>query len=1266
MSWLWSTLGYNQSDCAIKKNNEIKFTILGKEHTVRSEDIAPETTLNEYLRHKLNLMGTKRMCFEGGCGACVVAVTKPGDKKVMAVNSCLVSILTCHGWKIDTIEGIGNPLTKFHPAQQALANFNGTQCGFCSPGMVMNMYALLENGKPTMKEVENSFGGNICRCTGYRPIMSAFKSLCSDASTDLLGKYPDIEDLVCCKPKEIKNEMPVGRPVGICYKDTKWIKVYNIKDLLDNLIAIKDAPYMLVAGNSAKGVYKLPTPKVYIDVIEVKELTSYELTDDLLTLGGGMSLTTTMELFYKLAETNTEFAHLKTMGDHIDLIANVPVRNVGSLAGNLMMKHYHHEFPSDVFLTLETFGAKLVIVDTSGTEVTKSLPDFLEFDMNKKVIKSIQIPRLSEDYKYETYKIMPRAQNAHALVNAGFCFKLDSNKKVESATIVIGNINPQFIHATKTEEFLKGKELFNDDTLQGAFKTLEEELKPDFVLPEPEPEFRKQLSIALFFKAVLKNTPEGKLSPRNKSAGEKMVRPVSSGLQDYETNESLYPLTQAIPKIEALAQTSGQAQYIEDIPDHPHQLFGKLILAKAAPNSKITKIDASKALALDGIEKFFTKDDIPGDNNFIPPGFGPGIIEKIFADGVVEYFHQPVGVLVGSDRNKVDEAADLIEISYDAPTNPPLLYIRDILKAGATDKMTKERELKHKNIGKDVKLTLSGTFDLGSQYHFHMETQCCLVIPTEDGLDMFPSSQWMDLSQVSAARMLGIPHNKVNVSIRRCGGGFGAKISRNAQISCATALAAWLTRKPVRMSLSLKENMELVGKRFPLAVDYVVKCNSGGVIQQLDAKIYSDHGVGGNEAFNQSNIFDLLTKNYGSDRFDIVYYRTRTDTPANTWARAPGSTEGLGLIESIMDHMAYELNMDPLDVRINNIDESDKLRDYIADIMEWADINKRKREIEKFNKENRWKKKGISVVPMAYEFAPFGPLNVTVSIFHVDGSVSITHGGIEIGQGINTKAVQVCAYKFQIPIEKINVLPSNTMASPNSSATGGSMTSEAVCYGIDKACDELLGRLKPFKKEDGSQNWEQLVQAAYAKFTYLSASCQYSPTAPFVQPYIIYGSCATEVLLDVLTGQHIITRVDLIEDTGTSLSPEVDIGQVEGAFVMGAGYFTMEKIVFDKDGRQLTNNTWFYKPPGPKDIPVDFRVKFPKNNPNPKGVLQSKAIGEPPLCLTVSVPLAIRHAIASARQDADKSKPKYILFDGPTTVEQTLMSSLNDFKQYTL
>ncbi|KAL3275092.1 hypothetical protein HHI36_019863 [Cryptolaemus montrouzieri] len=1253
----------------LQSDNEIKFHVQGREHIVSIDEIGPETTLNDYLRHKMHLTGTKRMCLEGGCGACVVAVTKSGNDKVIAVNSCLVSILTCHGWNIDTVEGIGGPLSEYHPVQKALANFNGTQCGFCSPGMVMNMYALCKNNRPTMKQVESSFGGNICRCTGYRPILTAFKSLCQDTSSELLGAYPDIEDFVMVKhisPKETCETNFDRKPKLFKLRQGKWLKVVALKDLLSSLAKIGDEPYMLVAGNTAKGVYKLPKADVYIDIIEVAELIGYVLNGDTLTLGANMSLTTTRNLFNQVSEINSKFAYLKTMASHIDLIAHIPVRNIGTLAGNLMLKHLHREFPSDVFLLLETFGATLVIVDTNGTETIKTPAEFLSYDMTKKVIKNIQLSGLSSDYKYDTFKIMPRAQNAHAIVNAGIVFELNDENIVQEARIVIGNINPEFIHATKTENYVKGKALFMNETIQAAFQVLKDELKPEASPPEPSPEFRKQLAIALLYKAILKICPPEKVSDVNKSGGEKLSRPISSGMQDYETNESLYPLTKAIPKIEALAQTSGQAQYIEDMPDLPHQLYGKLVLAKAAANSDVINIDASRAMALNGVVQFITAKDIPGDNNFIPTEFGSGVVEKIFCEKTIQYYHQPVGLLVVSERSVLEEAAELIEVTYSAPKKKPLINIRDIIKAGATDKMIKEKELKPAKIGNDVKHKISGTFDIMGQYHFHMELQCCVAVPTEDGIDLYPSTQWMDLVQSAVSKMLKIPQSKINIIVRRCGGAFGAKISRNSQIACAAALGAWILKRPVNLTLTLKENMELIGKRFPMSADYEVELNDAGVIQHLTSQLYSDHSVGGNESINQELLFAMLLSNYNTDPFDLVYFRTKSDTSANTWTRAPGSAEALCFIESIMDHISYELNMDPLDVRMNNITKQKKLIDYLGDLKEWADIDERKRNIVNFNKENRWKKRGISMVPMAWNYSPAGPITAVVSIYHIDGSVSISHGGIEIGQGINTKAAQVCAYKFNIPLENIRILPSNSMDGANCTTTGGSVTSDAVCYAIDKACDELLLRLKPYRDEDSSQTWLELIQKAFKNFVLLTTNAQYDPNAPGVNPYIIYGSCAAEVEVDVLTGQYQITRVDLIEDTGTSLSPFIDVGQIEGAFVMGLGYYTSENLVYDENGKLLTNNTWTYKPPGAQDIPIDFRVKFPKNNPNPLGVLQSKAVGEPPLCMSVSIPLAIRNALASARTDSNPSTPAYYCFDGPTTVENIFMNSANDYKNYKL
>ncbi|KAK9885680.1 hypothetical protein WA026_012444 [Henosepilachna vigintioctopunctata] len=1267
LSWFWGS-GEEGNQQIASPTNQLKFTIHGEEHAVNAVDVSPATSLNEYLRDKMILRGTKKMCYEGGCGACLVAVTKPGEDKAMAINSCLVSILTCHGWNIETVEGIGGPLTQYHPVQQALRNFNGTQCGYCSPGMVMNMYALCKDGKPTMKEVENSFGGNLCRCTGYRPILTAFKSLCKDASPELLGRYPDIEDFVWVKPKngsQNGKHCTIKTPLEVTYTKSKWRKVFTLKDLLSALANIQDEIYMLVAGNTAKGVYVLPDSTIFIDVIEVKELVSYEVKNDLITLGGNMSLTNTMELFNRVSEMNSGFEYLKTIANHIDLIANVPVRNVGTLAGNLMMKHYFNEFPSDLVLSLETFAAKIVLVDTNGTEKIVTIPEFLTTNMRKMVIKSIQLAKLSGNYKYETYKIMTRAQNTHALINAGFLLKLDNDNKVESARILVGNIDATFMHAVKTESYLIGKELFNNYTLQGAFGVLNDEMQPHQVDPEPDPIFRKQLAISLFYKTILSFAPEGRLSPRNRSGGPKMVRPLSNGTQDYQTKESLYPLTKAIPKLESLAQVSGRAEYVDDMPDLPNQLYAKFVVAKAAPNSKIVSLDASKALALKGVVKFFTKDDIPGANNFFPASYGGDIVEKIFCDKVVQYYHQPVGLFVATNKDVLYEAVDLVKIKYSKPKDPPLLKIRDIVKAKATEKIFKDQELKPKKIGDNTKHTISGRMDLGGQYHFHMETQCCVTIPTEDGLDMYPSSQWMDLLQCAVAEMLNINQSKIRITVRRCGGGFGAKLSRNSLISCATALAAWILKKPVRMSLTLKENMEICGKRFPFAADYKVQVDDDGVIQQLSSQLYSDHANAGNERGNSNFfLFDMLESMYNTDPFDIVFYRTSSDAPGNTFMRAPGSLEAMTLLENIMDHISYELKLDPIQVRINNIREK-KVLDYLDDLKEWANIEERKQQIIAFNKESRWRKKGLSVIPMTFRFINAGPYSVTISVFHLDGSVSISHGGTEIGQGVNTKAAQVCAYKLNIPMEKVHIEPSNTTSSPNNYGTGGSITSDAICYAVDKATDQLLLRLKPFRTDE-SQTWEELIKAAYVATAELRAIAQYTPKEPFVSPYLIYGACASEVELDLLTGQYQITRVDLIEDVGTSLSPFVDIGQIEGAFVQGMGYFTSENLIYSKDGQMLTNNTWFYRPPGAKDIPIDFRVKIPKDNPNPLGVLQSKAVGEPPLCLAVSVPLAIRNALASARADSDSSQPQYVLFDGPTSTEFTFKNSLNDYKQYIL
>ncbi|CAG9763262.1 unnamed protein product [Ceutorhynchus assimilis] len=1214
------------------------------------------------------------MCLEGGCGACIVAVEvleADGTKKVFAVNSCLVSIFSCHGWKILTNEGIGNPLIGYHAIQKLLVENNGTQCGFCSCGMVMSMYALHESGPKTRAEIENSFGSNLCRCTGYRPILTAFKKLASD-SDDII-EIDDVEDVgLCSKTKCASKCQQICKktPVYFDLEPAKWMKVYKLVDLLEILRTTGNRLYMLVAGNTSRGVYLLTpstTPEIYIDVTEVKELTTYTVLDTSLILGGNMNLTDTMSLFRKIARKNRKFVYLDKMADHLDLVAHVPVRNIGTLAGNLMIKHDHNEFPSDVFLILETVAATLVIVDVDENEIRVSPREFLRIDMKKKVIKQIHLPAYGSDYYYGSYKIMPRAQHAHAMINAGFLLRINNLGQVKSARLVYGAINPTFVHASKTEALLLNKPLFNDNVLQQIYQSLDQELNPDWVLPDPSPSFRKQLAINLFYKYVLSIAPPQKISERNKSGATLISRPVSTGTQQIYSKQELYPLTQPVIKVEALAQASGEAEYLLDMPDLPNQLHCVFVKAQAIAGSTITNLDPVKALNNPDVVAFYSAKDIPGLNNIAVANLKMLVEEKLFCNETVQHFSQPVGIVVATNLEAAEAAAKLVEISTTPPTKKPLFTLQDVLAANETSRIKHHTSFVAKSKGTDVKAVIKSKTSLRGQYHFHMETQNCVVIPTEDGLDVFPGTQFMNGIQGAISQVINMPSQKINTFVRRLGGAFGAKVTRNAFVSSAAALAAFKLNKPVKMWMNFQDNMDIIGKRFPFYVEYEVGVNASGVIQYLTANLYTDLGIGGNEPLDHF-LIEQFQNCYIVDTWTFDTYGVTTDNAAACYTRAPGTVEGLAAIETIMDHIANTLKLDPVAVRRANMNgpANTLLVDCLDDLIKSDDIEKRKENIEQYNQANKWKKKGLSVIPMRFTLQVGLNYTTVVSIYNLDGGVAVSHGGIEMGQGINTKVAQVCAYKFGIPMEKVSVKPSYNVVTANSDLSGGSITSESVVYALIQACDVLLARIKPIRDKNPNATWEELIQLCYLNYVCLSANGFYSPNEPGIQSYPIFAVIALEVEVDILTGKHEILRLDVLEDVGQSMSPLIDIGQLEGALVMGLGYYSTEELIFNEEGKLLTNRPWNYKVPGAKDIPQDFRVRFSNKSLNPVGVLKSKAIAEPPICLTIALPLALRAAVASARKEASPGNTSWYPIDGPSTVENTLLNSLSNYKQFSL
>lgn len=342
------------------------------------------------------------------------------------------------------------------------------------------------------------------------------------------------------------------------------------------------------------GVYRRSEHlQVFIDINAVKELRGNCIGVESLVIGANVNLTEAMEILTEAAKS-PGFEYCQHLAKHIDLIANVPVRNAGTIAGNLSIKHANKAFPSDMFLILESVGAQLSVQSSNKNE-TVSVADYVTLDMNKKVLLNVTLPRLDAAlYTFRSYKIMPRAQNAHAYVNAGFLFRIQ-NEKVESARICFGGINPDFIHASSTEKLVVGKDLYCNETLQAVLNSISAELRPDWVLPDASPNYRKNLAAALFYKFVLNTCPTDKVTPINISGGVQINRPISSGTQSFDTYKEKYPVTQPVVKYEGLIQCSGEAKYINDLPYQKDELWAAFVPA-TKPHAKIGKIDASDAL----------------------------------------------------------------------------------------------------------------------------------------------------------------------------------------------------------------------------------------------------------------------------------------------------------------------------------------------------------------------------------------------------------------------------------------------------------------------------------------------------------------------------------------------------------------------------------------------------------------------------------------------------------------------------------------------
>lgn len=584
-------------------------------------------------------------------------------------------------------------------------------------------------------------------------------------------------------------------------------------------------------------------------------------------------------------------------------------------------------------------------------------------------------------------------------------------------------------------------------------------------------------------------------------------------------------------------------------------------------------------------------------------------------------------------------------------------------------------------------LLLDGTMENEAQAHFYMETQGALAIPEAQGrMTMYSGTQQGSAVQGSIAQLLDIGNSSVTIFQRPLGGGFGGKQFRPAVINPAAAIAAWVVNRPVRLILDRNTDMNVTGKRHPYQGHYQATFTKKGEIKGYKVQLVSNGGSSHDASFP---VMDLSQQHSDGAYFVPTWEShgevAKTNNASNTAFRSFGVVQATLIAEEAIERIAHACGMRAEDVRWKNMYKEGQrtpyaqkldpynLRELWKQLSKSSDFEKRRDAVDKYNAKNRWRKRGLTMIPLKYGVG-YQPRLLDQGIamvvaFAADGTVTLQHGGAESGQGIDTKMTQIAAETLGIDMDQIRVAQTSTDVSPNATATAASSGTDLFGGAVQKACFELRERLERWCKEtkfkgwktEWKKNWPAIVSGAYDDRVNLASEALYR--VPFIGDvegdhpygrafrYFTYAVAASEVEIDVLTGQQTILRSDILIDVGHSINPCLDVGQVEGAFVQGCGLMTSEQMMYEPDGRLYSNGTWEYKPPTAKTIPIDFRVTIARGgNPTPENaaVLSSRGIGEPPLVLSTSVFFAIKQAILSARRD--QGDASWFTMPAPATV----------------
>ena len=1292
----------------------IQFILNGR--IVRVDNCSPNTTLLEFLRGA-GLTGAKEGCAEGDCGACAVVMVDrdaQGRPCYRAINSCLVPLCLMAGREIISVEGVANSafdtshsafrtphselrtpnseLQNLHPVQQKMVECHGSQCGYCTPGFIMSLFeGYYRDDIHQHDKLDDQLSGNLCRCTGYRPIRDAaieafaFRSSRRKSAQNKTQNQSEQTDVGCYEDTFAERLKKAGAgPDGVEYEfeNEKFFRPTSLARLLNLLQQFPDG--RLVAGATelgldiAKRYKKFPT---LISVEAVAELKEIKSTETEWHIGAAATLTQIEE---KMA------GEFPALGDMLRVFGSRQIRNRATMGGNLVTASPIGD-SAPVLLALD---AKVVLVGQAsslspskteklGTGATpvlqkRVLPISEFFVAYRKtalqtgeILKAIIVPRgISKPgctRKCSWFKVSKRREMDISTVAACFTVDLDKQNVVRHARLAYGGVAAMPSRAKKAESALLGK-VWSKETIENVLPILRTEFTPISDV-RGSADYRSGLVTSLLEKFFADESERGvhAASPFERGSG------LKSALQRPPPHESAHK------------HVTGEAVYTDD------QLAGKNVLEVwpvCAPHARarILKRDATAARQVPGIKAVLLAEDVPGTNDV-------GAVKRdeiLLADKEVVFHGQIVALVIGESPEACRAAAAKVVVAYE-PLSPVLTLTQAIESGSFHNEPNFIRRGDCDQALNAAPSTLEGSFELGGQEHFYLETQAAWAERGEDGSMLVVSStQHPSEVQSVVARVLNVPANKVIVQSPRMGGGFGGKETQAATPAALAALAARHTGQPVRVRWNRDQDMILTGHRHPFLTRFKAGFDKRGMLLAARIHLFSNGGwsLDLSQAITDRALFHLDNAYY----IPAIEFRgqvAKTNLSSNTAFRGFGGPQGMLVIEEILDRIARRLGLAPEVVRERNLYRAkgetnttpygqeigdNRIQTIWRELKQTSHLARRRKEIAKWNGKNPHHKRGIAMTPVkfgiSFTLTHLNQAGALVLVYQ-DGSVQVNHGGTEMGQGIHTNIMAIAAQELGVKPEQVRVMPTSTDKVPNTSATAASCGTDMNGAAVKNACEILRERLAPVAADvsrltsKNSQSrftsaatdmvfadgfvfqqkhpetkipFAEVVKAAYLSRVSLSATGYYRTPGihwdraagrgrPF--HYFACGAAVTEVEVDGFTGMHRVLRVDILHDAGNSINEGVNRGQIEGGFVQGLGWLTTEELQWNDEGQLLTHSPDTYKIPSVGDTPQIFNVTLLGNAAQKEVIYGSKAVGEPPLMLAISAREAIRDAVAA-------------------------------------